>query len=82
MGKIGCSLGTMEMGRNQCIESVPSEMIKKFINSKDIGADEIDTAIMYCGGKTEKIVGMILSKYLYLFCYLKLWTISIAIASA
>lgn len=53
------SLGTMEMGRNHCVEAVPSEMIKKFVSNIDIGADELDTAIMYCGGKTEKILGNI-----------------------
>lgn len=58
-GKVGCSLGTMEMGRNKCVENVPAEMIKLFLTKKDIGEHEIDTAIMYCGGKTEKILGNI-----------------------
>merc|ERR1712226_290608 len=59
MSKVGCSLGTMEMGRNHCVESVPANMVKLFLGTKDIGATELDTAIMYCGGKTEKILGNI-----------------------
>jgi len=59
MAKVGCSLGTMEMGRNKCVGGVPAEMVKSFLAQKDIGADELDTAIMYCGGKTEKILGQI-----------------------
>ena len=31
MSKIGCSLGTMEMGRNKCTENVPAEMVKLFL---------------------------------------------------
>jgi len=57
-GKVGCALGTMEMGRNKCVENVPAEMVKLFLTKKEIGAEEIDTAIMYCGGNTENILGM------------------------
>ena len=80
MAQVGTSLGTMEMGRNACVEAVPSQMIKvtvfwtfelwkfyvwtfsgtfekAYLARKDIGSHEIDTAIMYCGGNTEKILG-------------------------
>ena len=30
---------------------------KAYLARKDIGSHEIDTAIMYCGGNTEKILG-------------------------
>ena len=52
----GVVLGTMEMGRNQCIENVPKLMVDEFMKEKDLKL-EIDTALMYCGGKTEKILG-------------------------
>ena len=56
--RVGSVLGTMEMGRNKCVEAVPSQMIKSYISKKDlIGDVELDTAIMYCGGNTEKILG-------------------------
>ena len=65
MAKVGCSLGTMEMGRNKCVGAVPAEMVKSFLAQKDIGADELDTAIMYCGGKTEKILGTFYLLFLF-----------------
>lgn len=55
--RIGSVLGTMEMGRNKCVEAVPSQMIKSYINKKDIGDVQLDTAIMYCSGNTEKVLG-------------------------
>jgi len=48
-------LGTMEMGRG--VDSKQSlEMIQNFMEE---GYSDLDTAIMYCGGKTEKILGEI-----------------------
>jgi len=29
--RVGSVLGTMEMGRNKCVEAVPSQMIKSYI---------------------------------------------------
>ena len=55
--RVGTSLGTMEMGRNACVEAVPSKMVKAYLARQDIGTHELDTAIMYCGGNTEKILG-------------------------
>jgi len=59
MARVESCLGTMEMGRNACVEAVPSKMVKAYISRKDIGSHELDTAIMYCAGKTEKILGNI-----------------------
>jgi len=57
--RVGTSLGTMEMGRNACVEAVPSKMVKAYLARQDIGTHELDTAIMYCGGNTEKVLGNI-----------------------
>jgi len=57
--RVNSCLGTMEMGRNKCVEAVPSQMIKAYMAKKDIGDIELDTAFMYCGGNTEKVLGNI-----------------------
>ena len=55
---IKASLGTMEMGRNATVGDVPKKMVELFLSkAESIGADEIDTAFMYVGGKTEKVLG-------------------------
>ncbi len=55
---IKASLGTMEMGRNATVGDIPKKMVELFLNNAEsIGADEIDTAFMYVGGKTEKVLG-------------------------
>lgn len=55
---IKVSLGTMEMGRNATVGDVPKKMVDLFLSKGDsVGADEIDTAFMYVGGKTEKVLG-------------------------
>eukprot|EP01137_Pigoraptor_chileana_P009896 Opistho-2@58798 len=46
-------LGTMEMGR-RANEAQSAEMVDIFLSR---GHRELDTALMYCGGKTEKILG-------------------------
>ncbi|CBY07786.1 unnamed protein product [Oikopleura dioica] len=57
---IKASLGTMEMGRNATVGDIPKKMVELFLNNAEsIGADEIDTAFMYVGGKTEKVLGTI-----------------------
>jgi len=46
-------LGTMEMGRRANQEQ-SEEMVNLFLSQ---GHEELDTALMYCGGETEKILG-------------------------
>eukprot|EP00467_Chlorarachnion_reptans_P023819 CAMPEP_0114538076 /NCGR_PEP_ID=MMETSP0109-20121206/29937_1 /TAXON_ID=29199 /ORGANISM="Chlorarachnion reptans, Strain CCCM449" /LENGTH=319 /DNA_ID=CAMNT_0001722045 /DNA_START=112 /DNA_END=1071 /DNA_ORIENTATION=- len=52
------SLGTMEMGRGPGAKE-SEVMIQEFMK---LGHDELDTAIMYCGGDTEKILGQVLKE--------------------
>eukprot|EP00808_Paulinella_micropora_P030144 g37179.t1 len=47
-------LGTMEMGRRTCTEPVSKEMVEIFLQT---GHKELDTALLYCAGNTEKILG-------------------------
>ena len=35
MARVGTSLGTMEMGRNACVEAVPSKMIKAYLAKQE-----------------------------------------------
>ena len=56
--KVGSVLGTMEFGRGPCTGKVPQQMTDKFLTF-DESCREIDTAYMYCGGKTEEILGEI-----------------------
>ena len=54
--KIGTVLGTMEFGRGPCSGKVPQVMTEAYLAYND-NYREIDTAYMYCGGKTEEILG-------------------------
>jgi len=51
-------LGTMAIG-GDASDQVSTQMIKLFAKQ---GFPELDSAIMYCGGKTEKTLGRILEK--------------------
>ena len=57
MKRISTVLGTMEMGRGPCVDDVPARMIAAFLDRP--GATHLDSAFMYCGGETEKILGSI-----------------------
>ena len=60
MRRVSTVLGTMEMGRGPCVNKVPSQMVSTFLdyNGGDCGVhDHLDSAFMYCGGETEKILG-------------------------
>ena len=52
----GTVLGTMEFGRGPCVGSVPEQMTSAFL-AFDTDFKHIDTAFMYCGGKTQTILG-------------------------
>ena len=54
--KVGTVLGTMEFGRGPCVGNVPQVMTDAFLTFNE-NYREIDTAYMYCGGKTESILG-------------------------
>ena len=54
--KVGTVLGTMEFGRGPCTGKVPQVMTNAFMACHD-NYRELDTAYMYCGGKTEEILG-------------------------
>ena len=54
--KVGTVLGTMEFGRGPCTGNVPKQMTNAFLAFNE-NYREIDTAYMYCGGKTETILG-------------------------
>jgi len=47
-------LGTMEMGRRACDQKLAHAMVDAFVGA---GFTELDTALMYCDGETEKILG-------------------------
>lgn len=49
-------LGTMEFGRGPCTSPVAQEMLDLFLD-KVGSSSHLDTAYMYCGGKTETILG-------------------------
>jgi len=52
----GTVLGTMEFGRGPCNVNVAKEMTESFLNY-DTSFRQLDTALMYSGGKSEKIIG-------------------------
>jgi len=52
----GTVLGTMEFGRGPCTVNVAKEMTESFLNY-DTSFRQLDTALMYSGGKSEKIIG-------------------------
>jgi len=54
--RVGTVLGTMEFGRGPCNPGVAQKMLDLFLSKAGPGA-HIDTAYMYCGGKTEAILG-------------------------
>jgi len=54
--KVGTVLGTMEFGRGPCTGKVPQVMTNAFMACHE-NYRELDTAYMYCGGKTEEILG-------------------------
>merc|ERR1711924_42079 len=56
--KIKVVLGTMEFGRGP-MEEESRELLQIFFEYGNFekNAGEIDTAILYCGGQTEKILG-------------------------
>ena len=56
VNRVGTVLGTMEFGRGPCTEKVPHVMTGAFLDCHE-NYREIDTAYMYCGGKTEEILG-------------------------
>jgi len=47
-------LGTMEMGRRKCDQKLAHAMVDAFVAAN---FKELDTALMYCDGTTEKILG-------------------------
>lgn len=62
MKRVSTVLGTMEMGRGPCVNDVPSQMVAAFlgVSGADKGADtHLDSAFMYCGGETERVLGTI-----------------------
>ena len=54
----GTVLGTMEFGRGPCNVNVAKEMTESFLNY-DTSFRQLDTALMYSGGKSEKIIGRV-----------------------
>jgi len=56
MARIGTVLGTMEFGRGPCNPGVAQKMLDLFLAKTGKDA-HVDTAYMYCGGKTETILG-------------------------
>merc|ERR1712018_22196 len=56
VNKVGTVLGTMEFGRGPCTGKVPQSMTNAFMICNETHR-ELDTAYMYCGGKTEEILG-------------------------
>jgi len=52
----GTVLGTMEFGRGPCMAKVPGEMLDLCLASGP-GFKGLDTAYMYCGGKSETMLG-------------------------
>ena len=58
--RVGTVLGTMEFGRGPCTGKVPQVMTDAFLTFNE-NYREIDTAYMYCGGKTETILGEMIS---------------------
>ena len=56
VNRVGTVLGTMEFGRGPCTGKVPQVMTGAFLECNE-KYREIDTAYMYCGGKTEEILG-------------------------
>ena len=56
VNKVGTVLGTMEFGRGPCTGKVPQVMTEAFLDFNQ-NYREVDTAYMYCGGKTEEILG-------------------------
>ena len=56
--KVGTVLGSMEFGRGPCSGKAPQQMTDAFLNYNE-KYRELDTAYMYCGGKTEEILGQI-----------------------
>ena len=56
VNKVGTVLGTMEFGRGPCTGNVPQTMANAFLSCNE-NYRELDTAYMYCGGKTEEILG-------------------------
>lgn len=48
------ALGTMEFGRGECLEEQSTAMVEYYLAQ---GHVELDTAFMYCDGKTEEILG-------------------------
>ena len=56
VNKVGTVLGTMEFGRGPCTGKVPQSMTNAFMICNETYR-ELDTAYMYCGGKTEEILG-------------------------
>ena len=56
VNRVGTVLGTMEFGRGPCNGKVPHVMTGAFLDCNE-NYREIDTAYMYCGGKTEEILG-------------------------
>jgi len=63
-------LGTMTFGWKQCSsyvdESVALKMVRMFVdfnNEQEVADHYVDTARIYAGGKTEKILGFVLGKF-------------------
>jgi len=56
MARVGSVLGAMEFGRGQCVGTMPQEMVDAFLGHNSI-CRHIDTAFMYTGGDSEKIIG-------------------------
>ena len=61
MKRVSTVLGTMEMGRGPCVDEVPAQIVSAFLDFKSASTscpnDHLDSAFMYCGGETEKILG-------------------------
>lgn len=55
LNRVGTVLGTMEFGRGPCTAAVSGQMVDRFLENRSM--PHIDTAYMYCGGKTETILG-------------------------
>ena len=56
MKRVGTVLGAMEFGRGPCVGSIPGAMVEAFLNF-DETFRHVDTAYMYTGGESEKLMG-------------------------
>lgn len=56
LARVGTVLGTMEFGRGPCVGKVPLQMLELCLASGD-SFRGVDTAYMYCDGKSESILG-------------------------